>query len=831
MMRKKNRRPGQGVRRQTENLFQHHNTLAQNIRQQDTTTQKIAFRLLELGFSVIPANVDKTPAIPWKQYQQNRMVREEAKRTFPSNCCLAVIAGAVSGNLECLDIDDPDLFEPFLQALEEFHPGLKDKLCLRKTPHGYHIIYRCEKPVGGNKKLAMTKDNRVRIETRGEGGYFLHSPSKGYKVIRNSLEECAVLSVHEVGAIHLIAGMFDQRTSQEKQLKSNDFDSRPGDIFNQNNSIGNLVEKFGWKQDRKTTAGIGYTRPGKERGVSGVFLEETGNFYVFSSNASPLESGNSYSPFALYTAYKHNGNFKEAARELAKESSAGRKTTWTEPIPLPSGEVRATNQKYDLDLLPEPIKEASAEVARFSKVPEISPAVVALSCIATAIGKKAVVVERPGLEHHPAMFFALIAGSGERKSPVFSRMAWPLKHWAENQQVAYEAEKRETKAVNMAIDAALSALKSKAKKNLDDQNAVIKEIARQEARRKKEPPVPSLYTTDTSEERLFQKMHDRGGNYAVMTGEGRPAIDAIMGKYSGDGRTGEAIYLAGITGDTITRDRVGGVRGPEEKVIYKPCLNACIMVQPDKYMEAARNSSLRESGTLARIWPVFLPSFVGTRFEEVGEHGLNFRHMEAFNRLVGALLEIPCPGTGEQCHKAGLSKDAAEARRRFHNSIEEMMADGKDLDDVRDIACKAVTQTAKLALVIHLAENPDYLHAPDSTISVDTWARAQALGTYHLQQAVSVQRMAVEDKTIIMARRILKWIRVKDFQKLTVREVCQSGPRPRLKSREAKKVLILLEEHNYLRADQQKNNYLVNPHSNRSNCSRSSHCSRGEEEK
>ena len=31
-----------------------------------------------------------------------------------------------------------------------------------------------------------------------------------------------------------------------------------------------------------------------------------------------------------------------------------------------------------------------------------------------------------------------------------------------------------------------------------------------------------------------------------------------MGKYSGDKRTGDALYLAGISGDTITRDRVGG---------------------------------------------------------------------------------------------------------------------------------------------------------------------------------------------------------------------------------------------------------------------------------
>jgi len=801
-----------------------------------------ALAVLQCRYSVIPTNRDKRPACRWKGFQSARMKESEVDGFFRNGHQLAIVTGAVSGNLECLDVDNPTIFEPFVAMLDLRSPGLANKLCQRKTPNGFHIIYRCENPVAGNQKLAMTADNQVNIETRGEGGYFLHAPSSGYKVIKNSLKDCPVLSADEVGVIHTVARMFDERQADEGldfgAVDNLDCEQvRPGDQFNQEHTCPMLLEQYGWKFCRKTTAGIGYTRPGKKDGVSGVVLKQTGNFYCWSTNAYPLEDQKSYSPFALYAAYEHGGDYEAAARALAsKRYGAGNKDQgdkeWPEPLPLPSGEVRATNQKYRLDLLPEAIKVASAEVARFSKVPEISPAVVALSCIATAIGKKAVVVERPGLEHYPAMFFVLIACTGERKSPVFSRMAWPLKQWAEDQQADYEAKKREAKATNMAIDAALSALKSKAKNNLDDQEPIIREIERLEERRKKEPPVPSLYTTDTSEERLFQKMYDRGGNYAVMTGEGRPALDAIMGKYSGDGRTGEAIYLAGTTGDTITRDRVGGARGPEEKVIFKPCLNVCIMVQPDKYMAAARNASLRESGTLARIWPVSLPSLVGSRFEEAGEPGLNFRHMEAYNRLVGVLLEIPCPVAGDPCHKAGLSKAAEEARREFHNSIEAMMADGKDLEDVRDIACKAVTQTAKLALVIHLAENPDYLHAPDSIISEETWARAQGLGTYHLQQAVAVQRMAAEDKDMDMARRILKWIRDKDFQKITVREVCQSGPRPRLKSREAKKVLKLIEEYNYLRAeDQKKNSYLVNPQSNKANCSRSSHCSREGEEK
>ena len=82
-----------------------------------------------------------------------------------------------------------------------------------------------------------------------------------------------------------------------------------------------------------------------------------------------------------------------------------------------------------------------------------------------------------------------------------------------------------------------------------------------------EPVHPRRHTTDATEQRLFQKMEERGGEFAVLSSEGRPVIDSIMGKYSGNGRTGDATYLTGISGDTITRDRVGSEDGPEEKVI------------------------------------------------------------------------------------------------------------------------------------------------------------------------------------------------------------------------------------------------------------------------
>ena len=290
---------------------------------------------------------------------------------------------------------------------------------------------------------------------------------------------------------------------------------------------------------------------------------------------------------------------------------------WPIPVLIDTGLPESV--EYPLDALPVCLQKAAREVERFTKVPVAAPATIGLSMAATAIGKKVSVCERIGLDHYPALFYALVADSGERKTPAFKLMMKVMEDYVIKATEIYEQESREVMASNGVIHAIIKKLRNTAKADGANLDKVIRDMKKVEAKLEPEPVHPRRHTTDATEQRLFQKMHERDGEFAVLSSEGRPVIDSIMGKYSGNGLTGDAIYLAGISGDEITRDRVGGDDGPEDRVIYKPCLNVCIMVQPDKYMEAARHPSLRSSGALARIWVVKLPSLVGHRFEEENE--------------------------------------------------------------------------------------------------------------------------------------------------------------------------------------------------------------------
>jgi len=484
---------------------------------------------------------------------------------------------------------------------------------------------------------------------------------------------------------------------------------------------------------------------------------------------------------------------------------------WKKPIPLPSS-YESTKYDYDLELLPKVIRDAAEEIARFAKVPVASPAIVGLSCVAVAIGKKSIVVEKKGLEHYPSLFFTLIAGSGERKSPIFGYMKQPIDDWCKEKMDEYEENKKYANSVNMTADIELSAIKALIKnavKRKKDTSVLQQEIMDNEDKRIDIPPKPSFYTTDTTEERLFQKMHERNEAYAVMSGEGRGALDQILGKYTSGGGTGDALYLAGITGDTVTRDRVGKGELPEEMIMHKPCLNVCIMVQPDKYQEVASHSSLRESGALARIWSVNLFCRVGTRFEEENEADLDSSIMNEYNCMIKTILDAKPPETdGETVHRVILSEDTVKARRIFHNKIEKMMATGEKLEDMRDIASKTVSQTVKMAQILHIADNPELLNQSNSVININTWTRAESLGKFHLSEAIRIQRLASEDIPVVYAKKILNWINKHQHTEIKVGDV-QRSVRPKTNAIDTRSALGLLCDYGYLLNLESK--YIVNP--------------------
>jgi hypothetical protein len=81
------------------------------------------------------------------------------------------------------------------------------------------------------------------------------------------------------------------------------------------------LKRWGWTYAGDSRKGTQWTRPGKdvEEGISAT-LFPNGILFVFSSNAHPLPQCDQHAitPFSRYALYDHKGDFKAAAKALAK---------------------------------------------------------------------------------------------------------------------------------------------------------------------------------------------------------------------------------------------------------------------------------------------------------------------------------------------------------------------------------------------------------------------------------------------------------------------------------------------------------------------------------
>jgi hypothetical protein len=297
------------------------------------------------GLCFIPIRSDgsKAPVSKWKEFESRRPTVAELHDWFPRHRGLAIVCGAVSGNLECLDFDDASLFEPWRDDVRAIAPGLFERLTVHATPRpGWQVFYRCE-TIQGNTKLAtratddpLYETDPTLIETRGEGGYVLapgcaaecHKTRRRYVHADGPpITAVETITPDEREILFRVAGRFDRDTSKYcREFNAPDISSngngqwkvKPGDDYIARTSWHEILEPHGWKR-LPSSGNVDYwQRPGKTgRGPSATtrFCGEL--MRNFSSNATPFEV-KAYNRFAAYTLLNHAGDFKAAAKALSE---------------------------------------------------------------------------------------------------------------------------------------------------------------------------------------------------------------------------------------------------------------------------------------------------------------------------------------------------------------------------------------------------------------------------------------------------------------------------------------------------------------------------------
>jgi len=298
--------------------------------------------LLSAGISIIPVR-DKPTTSPsgtvigakvaysgWKKYQSEIITKEQLwyEMEHFDTTAIAMICGAVSGNLEIIDIDckhwegiDARLFAD----LKQIYPDLFARLRIHKTPSGgYHILYRiADGKAGNNQKLAWKKDNKeCGIETRGEGGYALAPPSMGYSIHLGAT--IPLITKTERDSIINLCTSYNEKIVVAREpsapKQANDYyDENPFDHFNGSARAESILEEFGYNLFNDHANYKRWTRPSRDAAGVSVTFRKDYRLYYFFTTSTEFESRKWYTPATILGVLMFNGDKKKLHSYLVSQ--------------------------------------------------------------------------------------------------------------------------------------------------------------------------------------------------------------------------------------------------------------------------------------------------------------------------------------------------------------------------------------------------------------------------------------------------------------------------------------------------------------------------------
>lgn len=276
----------------------------------------------------------KTPYREWKKYQYEIIDRavlfHQMDETYKTTA-VAMVCGAVSGNLEVIDFDTkyyPGIDATVVSAIKELYPDIYKKLRRHRTRSGgMHLVYRItQHEVPPSEHLAERaateqeieanprgKKTRCYIETRGTGSMATAPPSLGYALISPADQKIQEILWEERCSIIELCRTYNEYIKEVEQYKppkseQNYYDENPFEHYNRTVDPKELLEQFDWTFVKKHGNYIWFTRPGGKRGEVHAGFNTTKCTYRVWGTKADLDSDRSYTPSTILAHYRFNGD-------------------------------------------------------------------------------------------------------------------------------------------------------------------------------------------------------------------------------------------------------------------------------------------------------------------------------------------------------------------------------------------------------------------------------------------------------------------------------------------------------------------------------------------
>jgi hypothetical protein len=146
----------------------------------------------KLGFNVFPLKPktkDQFLFDSWKDFQTKTITEQGIAHFWPkdSQNNIAIVTGAISGNLWVLDFDSEEGYHKAFT--QEERSKLESSTLVARTGRGVHVYFRYKDAIEPRNQSAMTPDGKVDV--RANGGYVVAAPSihpsgKQYTIISHA---------------------------------------------------------------------------------------------------------------------------------------------------------------------------------------------------------------------------------------------------------------------------------------------------------------------------------------------------------------------------------------------------------------------------------------------------------------------------------------------------------------------------------------------------------------------------------------------------------------------------------------------------------------------
>lgn len=795
----------------------------------------------------------------WSTFQERLPTEAEVRRWWKGATPpgIAIVCGTVSGGLELLDFDrnGEEILAAWAELVEAECPGLVDRLSVVRTPRqpaGFHVRYRCtEIAIPGNRKLALDptapRNDRVLIETRGEGGYALAPGSPG------NCHETGGTYEHESGpktsqvqtitaaereVLLRAACSFTREVPPEEPAPppaARGPGLSPGDDYcARGPDWSEILGPAGWECIRQSGEKRYWRRPGKAEdgwsATTGACKSSSGRdlLCVFSSNAEPFPgpSGSrncsSHNKFGAFALLNHAGDWKAAARALgqqgygeqrpervaasprheangheAKKQEPCEPEPWEDPVPLTS---LPNAPPFPVDILPHWLGDFVTEEARFTQTPPDVAGMLSLGFAGAALAGKFRTLAREGFSEPLNLYVVPVLPPGNRKSAVFSDLVKPVQEHERNllrsarPRLAAAASDRQVLEGRhkAAVQAASRAEGSEPER----------EAARSLARELADSPVacpPQVYADDCTAEKVSGLLADQGGRLLVASPEGT-IFEIIKGRYADSPNFD--VFLKGHSGDPIRVNRVG--REPEN--VDNPALSLALTVQPDVIHGLSDHVSLRGRGLTARVLYAIPSSLLGKRVPK--QPPVPRPIVEEYHRQMLRLWETTgCIGDDLRpaAHLLALTTDAQRAFESFEEWIEPRLGEEGDLASMTDWASKLAGASLRIAGILHCATHCAAsrgipLRVEEGFMSAAIYFARE----YLIPHAAVAHALLGFDERIGKAKHVLAWIRRTGRTAFTRRDAHRALIRTFAKSEELEPILELLCRNGWIRATTEK---------------------------